>query len=103
MSDISSTAGSASNGGSQSATNGGQHNDTGNTGARAEELASTASKKLGEAGEAARETFDSARERASQLYTRGNLALVRNADPIPSLAIAAALGFLAGYAISGRR
>lgn len=94
MSDISSTAGSATNGGSQ----------TGSAGARVEEVANTASKKLGEAGEAARETLDSARERAGQLYARGNLALVRNADPIPSLALAAALGFIAGYAFNaGRR
>ncbi|MCK0196933.1 apolipoprotein A1/A4/E family protein [Ancylobacter sp. 6x-1] len=59
-----------------------------------------ASRKIDEMSEAARDTLDTAREKAGRMYNRGNLALVRNTDPIPSLAIAAALGFLAGYALN---
>lgn len=53
--------------------------------------------------EALQEKIGDVQERAGQAYTRGNVAVTRAVDPIPSLALVAAAGFLAGYICGAMR
>jgi hypothetical protein len=56
--------------------------------------------KASEGVEAVKATVDDISERTGQAYTRGNVAVTRAVDPIPSLLLAGAIGFLAGYVCS---
>lgn len=47
--------------------------------------------------------MEDVQERAGQMYTRGNVAVTRAVDPIPSLALVAAASFLAGYLCASMR
>ncbi len=42
-------------------------------------------------------------ERVGRLYSRTNTTITRRVDPIPSLAVVAAAGFVAGYACAWLR
>jgi hypothetical protein len=53
--------------------------------------------------EAAKATVDDVSERAGQAYTRSNVAVTRAVDPIPSLLLVGAIGFLMGYVCSELR
>lgn len=53
--------------------------------------------------ETVQSTIDDVQERAGQIYTRGNVAVTRAVDPIPSLVLVAAASFLAGYVCASMR
>ncbi len=59
--------------------------------------------KASEGVEVVKATVDDVSERTGQAYTRGNVAVTRTVDPIPSLLMVGAIGFLAGYVCSELR
>lgn len=59
--------------------------------------------KASEAADAVKATVDDVSERANQTYTRGNVAVTRAVDPIPSLLFVGVVGFLIGYVCSELR
>jgi hypothetical protein len=59
--------------------------------------------KASEGVEAVKATVGDVSERTGQAYTRGNVAVTRAVDPIPSLLLVGAIGFLAGYVCSELR